>query len=309
MSVLFGQQVTRSSMVRKLSKLISRKEVESRMISTLKLQKFVEAAWDNTQNKESLKFQREGISALMKIYTSMVFTNPTIPDDIDEWDFGALKALITYVDQNIPSPFGMPPYHEFKVITPKTFLEDHSLGRFDGVDVSGNTVEQLASNIILARKIYDLHRLFEIDSETPFKYQNLDAHKAMALLRIFEQMAGCRQSGRYGSRPTFFTQCYQYQLRETTMWRPNVPALEAIVPPLLPFDETTNVGAAKVIISMLRMAGILECDHEDGNDISKLKLAPDWNERTFMLTGDGLSQVRARSLVDLISSTGVGHFS
>ncbi len=65
-----------------------------------------------------------------------------------------------------------------------------------------------------------------------------------------------------------------------------------------------NVGAAKVIISMLRMAGILQCEKCDDNDISKLKLAPDWNECTFMLSGNGLSQVRAQSLDDLISSTG-----
>ena len=101
MSVLFGQKVARGTMVSKLSNLISRKEVERRMITTMKKQLFVEGAWDNTQSKETIRFQREGTSALMKIYTSIVFTKPTVPDDIDDWEFGEDKALITYVDQRI----------------------------------------------------------------------------------------------------------------------------------------------------------------------------------------------------------------
>ena len=69
----------------------------------------------------------------------------------------------------------------------------------------------------------------------------------------------------------------------------------------MPHDETTNVGAAKVILSMLRMVGILKCEDEASDDVRKLTLADDWEKRTFMLTGDGLSQVRARTLDDIIS--------
>ena len=50
---------------------------------------------------------------------------------------------------------------------------------------------------------------------------------------------------------------------------------------------------------MLRMVGILKCEDETSDDVRKLTLADDWDKRTFMLTGDGLSQVRARTLDEI----------
>ena len=49
MPVLFGQKVTRDTMVQKLSKLVSPKECERRTIDTLSKQVFVKGSWDNTQ--------------------------------------------------------------------------------------------------------------------------------------------------------------------------------------------------------------------------------------------------------------------
>ena len=179
-------------------------------------------------------------------------------------------------------------------------MEDHSSIRNDGIDLSGKSVDQLASNIGLANVIYDMHRLFEVDPYVKFHYQDVDAHKNMKELDLFNQLAKCRESGRYENK-TFFSNCYKYQQRETLYWRPHPKKASVIVPPLMPHDETTNVAAAKVILSMLRMVGILKCEDETSDDVRKLTLADDWDKRTFMLTGDGLSQVRARTLDDIIS--------
>ena len=73
MSVLFGQKVTRDSMVRKLSKLVSPEECERRTIVTLSKKIFVKGAWDNTQHYEQTKYQRDkscsNLSAKLKIRT------------------------------------------------------------------------------------------------------------------------------------------------------------------------------------------------------------------------------------------------
>ena len=148
-----------------------------------------------------------------------------------------------------------------------------------------------------------MHRLFEADPTKKYHYQRDKAHKNMRELGVFRKLAGCRETKRYGSK-AFFSQCYNYQLGETKSWRPLVKKASVIVPPLMPHDETTNVGAAKVILSMLRMVGILKIDTgESTDDVRKLQLADDWSERTFMLTGDGLSQVRARTLDELIAES------
>ena len=307
-SVIFGQKVTRDTMVKKLTGLVTPAECERRTIACLSTLLFVKGAFDNTQHFVEQKFQREMVSSLAHMATSSMYILPDIPPLLNSIEFGDLKPKLTYYQQAIPSAFGMPLYHAISQVSPNTFLDDHALGRHDGIDITGKAVEQLAGNIGLANLIYDMHRLFEVDANKKYHYQRDEAHQQMVKLGVFAKLAGCRATKKYGSR-TFFSQCYNYQLRETKSWRPEVKKASVIVPPLMPHDETTNIGAAKVILTMLRMVGILKVsddefsDGESITDVRKLKLADDWYERTFMLSGDGLSQVRARTLDELISQS------
>ena len=87
-------------------------------------------------------------------------------------------------------------------------------------------------------------------------------------------------------------------------------------------DETTNLGAAKVILTMLRLSGLLVKDKiapatrlntstDEGSDeetevintMEGLDIAPDWEKRNLILFGDGLSQVRARAFEELIQKS------
>ena len=192
-----------------------------------------------------------------------------IPFDLfEDW-----RAELTYYKQAIPSPYGLPLYHEVTNVTALSFMQDHTtVPNNNSIDISGKAVDRLASNICLANAIYDIHRLFEADPDKLFHYQNVQSHEAMKQLGVFDHVAKCRESDRYGQR-TFFSQCYKYQTRQALTWRPHPHKAEVIVPPLLPHDETTNAGAAKVILSMLRQVGILKCDGGDEDDPTKLHLA------------------------------------
>ena len=80
MPVLFGQKVTRDTMVQKLSKLVSPEECERCTIDTLSKQVFVKGSWDNTQFYRQLKYQCGKTSAKMEIATSDIFLDSELPD-------------------------------------------------------------------------------------------------------------------------------------------------------------------------------------------------------------------------------------
>ena len=75
-----------------------------------------------------------------------------------------------------------------------------------------------------------------------------------------------------------------------------------IIPPVSPEDETTNKGAAKVVLSLLVFFGILEPISQEGatqNNITQLRLKEGYEERHLVVVGDGLSQIRVRTFSQL----------
>ncbi len=127
------------------------------------------------------------VLSLAHMATSSMYLLPDIQPLLDSINFGTLKAELKYYKQAIPSPFGMALYHDISQVTPKMFLEDHGLGRHEGVDITGEAVEQLAKNISIASKIYNFHRLFEIDRTKKFHYQRDKALTNMQQLGVFEK--------------------------------------------------------------------------------------------------------------------------
>ena len=70
-------------------------------------------------------------------------------------------------------------------------------------------------------------------------------------------------------------------------------------------DETTNRGAAVVIISQLIMNGILKCVENDGTtgNPKYLELEHGWDKRTMMFVGDRLTMARFKMFDDLINDS------
>jgi len=56
----------------------------------------------------------------------------------------------------------------------------------------------------------------------------------------------------------FYRKVKLFQHNDTIKWRGKVEPAHVVIPPVSPHDETTNIGAAKVILSLLVMYGILE---------------------------------------------------
>ena len=64
----------------------------------------------------------------------------------------------------------------------------------------------------------------------------------------------------------------------TTLCSGTAPKTSLIIIPVSIEDETTNKGAAKVILSLIGMFGILEVTSQDGTngDVKGLKLTDDY---------------------------------
>ena len=120
-SVVFGQKVTRDTMVKKLTGLVTPAECERRTIACLSTLLFVKGAFDNTQHFVEQKFQREMVSSLAHMATSSMYILPDIPPLLDSTEFGNLKPKLTYYQQAIPSAFGMPLYHAISQVSPVHF--------------------------------------------------------------------------------------------------------------------------------------------------------------------------------------------
>ena len=91
-----------------------------------------------------------------------------------------------------------------------------------------------------------------------------------------------------------------------------------IIPPVSPHNETTNSVAAKVILSLLVMFGVLrKTDNGNGNgngnsdsyeeQIQNLTLAPNARERFLVMVGDGLTQICAKQFKDMIEETSTSY--
>ena len=185
--------------------------------------------------------------------------------------------------------------------------------------IFGKAVEEYAQRVQLAATIYSQHRLFgEYTVDETFPFQSKVATSAMRQLKMYSGFKGCKESKKYGSQ-SFYSQAFTFQQRETFTWRGEVKKASVIIPPLSMQDETSNLGAAKVILTMLRLSGLLVKDKiapaprlntptdqgskeeaEVINTMEGLDIAPDWEERNLILFRDGLSQVRARAFEELI---------
>lgn len=79
-----------------------------------------------------------------------------------------------------------------------------------------------------------------------------------------------------------------------------------------PHDKTINTGAAKVILSLLLLYGILKINENeptnaDDANLLQLSLAENYKERYLLMVRDGLPQMRAKQFSDLIDETSTSY--
>ena len=107
----------------------------------------------------------------------------------------------------------------------------------------------------------------------------------------------------------FYQKVKNFQYVETLKWRGKPKEANVIVPPISQHDETTNTGAAKIILLLLVMLCILEstndCEHAMDNmlKVTDLRLAHNAKKRFLIMVGDGLTQIRVKQFADIIEES------
>ena len=123
MDVHLGLCLTRHSILRKLHHHhFTRAEVEQLIIARLIQEVICIGSFDNTQLFQLLKYQREGHSSNAHIITSLLFLLATIPKNHHLIIYSNSKVPVTYYDQLIPAPMGMPDYHLEPPMSGKSFV-------------------------------------------------------------------------------------------------------------------------------------------------------------------------------------------
>ena len=134
------------------------------------------------------------------------------------------------------------------------------------MDVTGKRVNAWYSLATLASQIYRLQRLVKTKDTERFQFQYDDCIETMKRMNVNSKLRK-NKIGFYGKVKLF-------QHNETIKWRGKVEAAHVIIPPVSPHDETTNIGAAKVILSLLVMShyGWMEIQKMDLQTIRSKKI-------------------------------------
>ena len=120
-------------------------EIVLKSKSTLnRFKTFVIAIFDNFQFNIKKKFQQNGTSSNMAEATCQLFLQPTVFEYLENLpnNWGNLGDInITYLDQVIPSPYGMPAFERLSTDWTVADLMDDHLATFNkSIDITGQRV-------------------------------------------------------------------------------------------------------------------------------------------------------------------------
>ena len=274
---------------------------------------FVIAIFDNSQFNIKRKFQRNGISSNMAEATCRMFIEPTLPKNLpdipDDWsDLATIP--ITYIDQIVPSPYGMPPYENLHNDWTFQDLQQERFSTFtNNIDVTGERVAkyyEMKRTIGYTRR---LKRIIPYSLSSYFMYSIPEFTEVLSNLFICEKLKHNWQRT-YPSDSNNVQCSFYHHLLKTLytypqIWRGQVTPAKLLIPPVSPENETTNRGAANVVMSLLLYHGIVVPVSNQGanGDVKEMRLAEDYGERYVMLVGDGLSQVRVQTFENMIQES------
>ena len=304
MAIFFGQSVSQSTIMRKIGKELTFKEVMEKSMQTLKISgSFGIAVYDNSQRFQIQKFQRNGVSSSATLTTCRLFIRPHLTDNFDLVAFPTSRVAITYVNQKIQSPRSFPAFESVLAVSPSTFNPHSILGNEVDYDNTGLRVESYASLVHLAEIMKGFRRLLPSESAKPFNFQPPAFTEAMQAIDAVSKLERNRIKVN-NELKSFYAKVTDFQRETTEIWRGCPSQTEILLPPVSPEDETTNIGAAKVVLSLLVLYGILQYTGSDGveGNLKSIGLADGYEDRYLMLVGDGLSQIRVRTFTNLIDT-------
>ena len=305
-STFFGITTSHRTLLRNLCSLCPYDKITKRTVDTLQPLRFVIGTFDNSQLIRSRKFQRGGSSSSVTLVTSRMFLKAMVPVGLDLLAFSDDLVEITYLDQQIPSPFGMPRFEEIELISRNIFEDKRWVTNSSSMDTSGERVNRYAKVIQVAHVLSRMARLIPFWTSA-FKFSNNEHWSSMAVLQVKERLRPLNKKRRNKEDSGLLRHVRNFQRNVTYSWRNGgvISTASALIPPVSPEDETTNIGAGQNVVSMLLLRGILEADDSDGamGDMNKIRLAEDYEQKWLMLVGDGLTQIRIKTFVDIIQKS------
>ena len=310
----FGYSIAKNTMLRCLNNLFTYPEIVIKTKESLnEFKELVIAIFNNSQFNIKRKFQRNAQSSNMAEATCRMFVEPTLPeyicDILNSWnEVGEIP--ITYIDQIVPSPYGMLPFETLPVDWKFNDLGNERLSTFySDIDLSGERVKKYYKIKRVIGYTRRLKRIIPYSSSSFFQYSIPRYTDALSALCVCEKLKSNWQRTFPSDSANVHCSFYHHILKSLykfpDVWRGTLPPAKMLIPPVSPENETTNRGAANVVMSLLLYHGVVEPTDNNGanGDVKSIQLAADYKERYVMLVGDGLSQVRVKTFENLIQES------
>ena len=198
---------------------------------------------------------------------------------------------MTYIDQAIPSPPKLPSFETVNRPSPLTCM-DLQTDNTDAVDVTGDRVDNYAIIAMIASTVSKLQKIVPHEG-TSFEFMNPDHARAMDKLALPSRLKTNKHVIIPETGQSFYTGMGLFQHNTTKLWMGDRKKRSLLVPPISKEDETMNKGAAKVILLLLALFGIMEGQSYEGEhgSVRELELAVNYKKRYLVIVGDGLSQM------------------
>ena len=169
---------------------------------------------------------------------------------------------MTYINQPIPSPPKLPAsFENANHLSPSTYMNLSVCN--EAVDTTGDRVNNYARIANIASTVSKLRKLIPRESEQ-FEFMNPDHAKAMDKLELPSLLKDNKYVIIPEMRRSFYTGMSLFQHNTTKLWMGERPKCSLQVPPISQENETMNKGAAKVILSLMALFGIIEGQTYEG---------------------------------------------
>ena len=200
--------------------------------------KFVIMVFDNTQKNYPLKWQRGGRTSYFLKLTSRMFWK--LNQGFWKTQFVPQQHVpLSYVEQVIPSAFGMPPWEVFDISTSLTDLlvSPHQLKLPPNlllppttIDFTGKRVCAHERLVLYAASCRSLYRHLSLANANAYEFRPSVMSSSPTVALVSERLSTCRGvGGLLRTSPSF-------QQRMVSVYRPSTPKLALLVLPVLKFD-------------------------------------------------------------------------
>ena len=145
--------------------------------------------------------------------------------------------------------------------------------------------------------------------EKPYTYSKQESNAVFLdckiPVRLQQNYMQTFETEKEGVMCNFYHHLWKQLYKFTSIWRGDVGPVKLLIPLVSPDNETTNKGAANMIMSLLLMHGVLEATSNEGanGNLKGICLSDNYKDRYMMLVGDGLSQIRAKTFKKMIEDS------